>query len=201
MAANVSAKKLHEEGVALFRKNKFETALDKFKQALDSLGDDPRHAAEIYNDMGVTCKQLENYPAAHQALDEAMSRFDQLNDGKGQAQTWGNRAAVYEAEGRAEEAVEAYKKSAGMLEEIGESEMAMYVWQAVSRLRMKQGQYIAAIGAYEEGIENMPEGSFKRKVLRQILKMPGSVLGGLGSRGQAGESDVDDDEDEDETKD
>ena len=64
-----------------------------------------------------------------------------------------------------------------MLEEVGESEMAMYVWQAVSRLRTKQGQYIAAIGAYEEGIENMPEGSLKRKVLRQILKLPGSMLG------------------------
>jgi tetratricopeptide (TPR) repeat protein len=198
MVANVSAKKLHEEGVALFRKNKLEAALDKFNQALDSVGDDLQHAAEIYNDIGVTCKQLGNYPAAHQALDEAMSRFDQLNYGKGRAQTWGNRAAVYEAEGRPNEAVEAYKKSAGMLEEIGESEMAMYVWQAVSRLRMKQGQYIAAIGAYEEGIENMPEGSFKRKVLRQILKMPGGVLGGLGSgQGQAGKSDDDEDEDDD----
>jgi hypothetical protein len=64
-----------------------------------------------------------------------------------------------------------------MLEEVGESEMAMYVWQAISKLRTKQGQYIAAIGAYEEGIENMPEGSLKRKVLQQILKLPGSMLG------------------------
>ena len=72
-----------------------------------------------------------------------------------------------------------------MLEEIGESEMAMYVWQAVSRLRTKQGQYIAAIGAYEEGIENMPEGSLKRKVLQKIMKLPGSVLGLPGASGES----------------
>ncbi|NJN94763.1 MAG: tetratricopeptide repeat protein [Anaerolineales bacterium] len=110
-----------------------------------------------------------------------MTRFTGLQDKKGQAQTWGNRASIYEAEGRLEEAVETYKTSASMLEEAGESELAMFVWQAVSKLRTKQGQYIAAIGAYEEGIENMPAGSLKRKVLQQILKLPGSMLGMAGS--------------------
>jgi hypothetical protein len=87
---------------------------------------------------------------------------------------------VLEDEGALEEAIETYKQSATMLEEVGESEMAMYVWQAVSRLRMEQKQYIAAIGAYEEGVENMPEGSFKKKVLQQLLKLPGNMLGGSG---------------------
>ncbi|MCK6630528.1 MAG: tetratricopeptide repeat protein [Anaerolineae bacterium] len=179
--AQLSGKKIQEQGVALFRKGKFEAALEKFNEALQVLADQPKQAAEIYNDLGVTYKQLGNYPAAHQALDEAMTRFTQLQDKKGEAQTWGNRASIYEAEGRLEEAVETYKISASMLEEVGESELAMYVWQAVSKLRTKQGQYIAAIGAYEEGIENMPEGSLKRKVLQQILKLPGSMLGLAGS--------------------
>lgn len=194
--SNVSSQKLHEEGVALFRKGKLAPALEKLEQALSSAGDDARRAAEIYNDIGVVYKQLENYPAAHQALDEAMSRFTTLEDVRGQAQTWGNRAAVYQAEGKIDQAIDTYKKSAGMLEEAGESEMAMYVWQAVSRLRMKQGEYIAAIGAYEEGIENMPQGSFKRKVLQQILKMPGSMLGGLGQGGPADDDDQDEEDDE-----
>ena len=175
--AQTSSKQLQEQGVALFRKGKFETALQKFNEALQAAADQAKQAAEIYNDMGVTHRQLADYAAAHQALAEAMTLFTQLQDKKGEAQTLGNRASVYEAEGRLDEAVDTYKKSAAMLEEVGESEMAMYVWQAVSRLRTKQGQYIAAIGAYEEGIENMPEGSLKRKVLRQILKLPGSMLG------------------------
>jgi tetratricopeptide (TPR) repeat protein len=176
---NPSSQKLHEQGVALFRQGKFQPALQKLNQALEAT-ENPTKAAEIYNDLGVTHKQLEDYPAAHKALDEAMSRFAQSLNKKGTAQTLGNRAVVYEAEGLVEKAVETYKEAVVILEEIGESEMAMYVWQAISRLRAKQGQYIAAIGAYEEGIENMPEGSFKRKVLQQIMKIPGNMLGNAG---------------------
>ncbi|MBN1218544.1 MAG: tetratricopeptide repeat protein [Anaerolineae bacterium] len=176
----MTSKKLHEQGVALFRQEKYEAALEKLNEALSAAADDPKQAAEIYNDLGVTYKQLEDVAAAHQALDEAWARFTELADQKGQAQTLGNRAAVYEAEGLLDEAVDAYKKSAAMLEEMGETEMAMYVWQAVSRLRMKQKQYVAAIAAYEEGVENLPKGSLKKKILQQILKMPGNLLGGPG---------------------
>lgn len=181
--ANIS-KKLHQQGIDLFRAEEYEAALDRFEEALQNESD-ARHMAEIYNDIGVTHKELEDYPAAYLALNEAMSRFTDLEDKKGQAQTLGNRAAVYEAEGLAEEAVETYKQSAAMLEEIGESEMAMYVWQAISQLRRSQGQYLAAIGAYEEGIENMPDSSIKKKILSQILKMPGSFLGGGGKKAEA----------------
>jgi tetratricopeptide (TPR) repeat protein len=184
----ISSTKSHKEGITLFRAGKYAEALEKFKIALQS-ETDPKHIAEIYNDIGVTHKELEDYPAAYLALNEAMSHFTELADEKGQAQTLGNRAAVYEAEGLTEEAVETYKQSAAMFEALGESDMAMYVWQAVSRLRMKQRQYIAAIGAYEEGVDNMPEGSLKGKILRQILKVPGSMLGG-GSK----PTQIDDDE-------
>ena len=178
--------KLHKEGVALFRAGNYTEALEKLETALQN-ETDPKHLAEIYNDLGVTYKEVADFPAAYQALDEAMSRFTELADEKGQAQTLGNRAAVYEAEGLTEEAVEAYKQSAAIFEALGESDMAMYVWQAVSRLRMKQKQYIAAIGAYEEGIDNMPQGSLKAKILRQILKVPGSMLGGAGKPTQTDE--------------
>ena len=175
-----SDRKLHEQGVNLFRKGKPEAALVKFEEALQQT-DNPQHIAEIYNDIGATYKQLEDYPAAYEALDEALQRFIALEDIKGQAQAIGNGASVYEAEGMLEEAVAAYKQSATMLEEVGESDMAMYVWQAVSRLRLKQKQYIAAIGAYEEGVENMPDSSMKKKFLRRLLGMPGSMMGGLGA--------------------
>jgi tetratricopeptide (TPR) repeat protein len=188
------AKKLHEEGVALFRKGKPAEALQKFNEALQNVEPSSRQTAEIYNDLGVTHKQLEDYPAAHRALDQAMEQFIALKDEKGRAQTLGNRAAVYEAEGLAEKAVETYKESAQIFETIGENDMAMYVWQAVSRLRMKQRQYIAAIGAYEEGVENMPEGSFKRKVLSQILKTPSSLLGGGASQDEEEDEDEEDEE-------
>ncbi len=188
--ANPSSKKLHEAGVALFRKEKFNEALQKFNEAIEAAADDNNRAAQIYNDVGVTHKQLGDYEAAHAALDEAMNRFVTLDDTKGQAQTLGNRASVYEAEELMDEAIDAYKQSAHMFEALGENEMAMYVWQAISRLRKSQGRYIEAIGAYEEGVDNMPESSFKRKIMQKLLRMPGTMLGGGGS------SDSNDDDEE-----
>lgn len=183
--SNSSAKKLHEDGVSLFRKGKLEAALQKLNEAVQHATEDPQRSAQIYNDLGVVYQKLENYPAAHKALDEAESRFKTLDDEKGQAQALGNRAALYEAEGSLDEAVETYKESAEMLEAIGENDMAMYVWQAISRLRTKQGQYIAAIGAYEEGVSKMPKKSLKRKILEQILKTPTSLLGGASTNDES----------------
>lgn len=185
--SNPSAIKLHEEGVSLFRKGKLETALQKLEAALQHAPEDSHQSAQIYNDLGVVYQKLEDYPAAHKALEDAENRFTALDDKKGQAQTLGNRAALYEAEGSLDEAVELYKESAAMLEAVGENDMAMYVWQAVSRLRTKQGQYIAAIGAYEEGVSKMPKRSFKRKILERILKTPASLLGGASPSDESGE--------------
>ena len=174
-------KKLHKEGIDLFRQGDLETALQKFNNALQEADQNSKLAAEICNDIGVVYTQLEDFDAAHNALDKAMEKFAALDDEKGQAQTLGNRGAVYQTQGLLEEAIETYKQSATMLEEAGENKMAMYVWQSISKLRMKQGQYIAAIGAYEEGVDNMPQGSFKRKILQQLLKAPGALLGSPGT--------------------
>ncbi|HMR64495.1 MAG TPA: tetratricopeptide repeat protein [Anaerolineae bacterium] len=175
---NPTAKKSHDEAVNLFRQGQLEAARDKLQEALQLAADGTRQQAEIYNDLGVVYTQLQMYEAADEALDKAMEGFIALADRKGQGQTLGNLAALCQAEDELEEAVEIYKESAQILEEVGESEMAMYAWQAISKIRMKQGQYIAAIGAYEEGVENMPQSSFKRKILSQILKAPTKFIGG-----------------------
>ncbi|MCB0209067.1 MAG: tetratricopeptide repeat protein [Anaerolineae bacterium] len=183
--SNQTAKKLHEDGVTLFRRGQLEEAFQKLQEALQNADEDSRQKAEIYNDLGVIHTQREDYEAAYEALNEAMERFTDADDRKGQGQTLGNLAATLQAEGDLERAVESYKMAATYLEEAGENNMAMYVWQAISKIRMKQGQYIAAIGAYEEGIEKMPQNSFKRKIMRQILKAPNSLLGGGGSTDEA----------------
>jgi tetratricopeptide (TPR) repeat protein len=90
----------------------------------------------------------------------------------------GNRGSVLEGQERYEEAVDAYKQSAQMFEQIGDSDSAMYVWQAISRLRLNQKQWLSAIAAYEEGVENMPDRSLKKGLLRRILRLPGGFLRG-----------------------
>ncbi len=172
-----STKELHQAGISQFRQGNMEAALEKLQQALQSAPENSRPQAEVYNDLGVVYRELKDFDAAFDALDEAMAIFNELGDAKGQAQALGNLGALLEAEEDYDAAVNSYKQSAKLLEELGESEMAMYVWQAISRLRTRQGQYVAAIGAYEEGVENMPKG-FKRSALEKLLKMPGKLLGG-----------------------
>ena len=53
--------KLHKEGVTLFRAGNYAEALEKLEIALQN-ETDPKHIAEIYNDVGVTHKELEDFP-------------------------------------------------------------------------------------------------------------------------------------------
>jgi hypothetical protein len=52
----------------------------------------------------------------------------------------------------------------------------MFVWQALSRMRLKQKEWLPAIAAYEEGIEAMPEGSLKKGLLKRLMTLPGNWL-------------------------
>jgi hypothetical protein len=55
----------------------------------------------------------------------------------------------------------------------------MYTRQALSRLHLEHKQWLTAIAAYEEGIEAMPDRSLKKKVLQQLMQLPGRwLLGG-----------------------
>jgi tetratricopeptide (TPR) repeat protein len=183
-------RKLHQEAVRRFQAGDYAAAEQLLDEALARARaeNDPALMAEVLNDLGVVQRQLGDHQAALAALQQAMEHFTSAEDNTGRARTLGNLAAVYESQEKFEEAVDTYKEAATVFEAVGETELAMYTWQAVSRLRMKQGQWIAAIGAYEEGVENMPERSLKRGFLTRLLRLPGKML--------PGSKDEDDDADE-----
>ena len=172
--------KLHALGITHFRAGRFEDAAQALAEAYaaaEAAGDRQR-AAEILNDMGVTRRELAEWVQAEAALDKAYLILVELGNVKGKAQVIGNLGSVYEGQERYEEAVDAYKQSATMFEQVGDSDSAMYAWQALSRLRLKQGQWLPAIAAYEEGIENLPDRSLKKGLLKRILRLPGGMLRG-----------------------
>jgi len=168
----------HKLGINHFRAGHLDDAAQAFDEALAAVeAEDDRHKeAEILNDLGVTRRELGEWDQAEAALAKADVLFTSLGDVKGQAQVAGNLGSVLEGSQRYEEAAEAYRRSARMFEDIGESDLAMYAWQALSRLHMKHKQWLPAIAAYEEGIENMPDGSPKKGLLRRIVRMPGRWL-------------------------
>jgi tetratricopeptide (TPR) repeat protein len=171
---------LHALGITHFRAGRFADAAQALAEAyaLSEASGDRQRAAEILNDMGVTRRELAEWVQAEAALEKAYLIFVELGNVKGKAQVMGNMGSVLEGQERHEEAVDAYKQSARMFEQIGDSDSAMYAWQALSRLRMKQGQWLSAVAAYEEGIENLPDRSFKKGLLQRILRLPGGLLRG-----------------------
>ncbi|MGQ9501723.1 MAG: tetratricopeptide repeat protein [Anaerolineae bacterium] len=173
--------KLHAKGIQHYRAKCYAAAAQSFEEAriaAEQAGE--RHyLAEALNDLGVTRRELGEWDAAQQALEAAYGLFRELQDARGQAQALGNLASVYEGRGDRVAAAEAYRESARMFEALGENEMAMYARQALSRLHLEQKQWLTAIAAYEEGIEAMPDSSLKKKVLRQLMRLPGRwLLGG-----------------------
>jgi tetratricopeptide (TPR) repeat protein len=172
--------KLHALGITHFRAGRFADAAQAFADAYAAAeaARDRQKAAEILNDMGVARRELAEWVQAEAALEKAYILFAELGNVKGKAQVMGNIGSVLEGQERYDEAVDAYKQSASMFEQIGDNDSAMYTWQALSRLRMKQGQWLSAIAAYEEGIENLPDRSLKKGLLKRILKLPGNLLRG-----------------------
>jgi tetratricopeptide (TPR) repeat protein len=172
--------KLHALGITHYRAGRFRDAAQAFGDALaaaEASGDRAR-AAEILNDLGVTRRELAEWVQAEAALEKAYVIFAELGNVQGKAQVMGNMGSVFEGQERYEDAVEAYKESARMFEQIKDGDSAMYAWQALSRLRMKQGEWLPAIAAYEEGIENLPDRSLKKGLLKRILRLPGGLLRG-----------------------
>lgn len=170
---------LQKEGVDAFRAGDYELALSKFEAMIEAAAEAGKldKRAEALNDLGVIRKQLDDIPGALEALNEALAYYQEVDDERGEAQVLGNFGMVEEAAGQFDDAVQSYLDSAAIFEELGESEMAMYSWQALSRLRLKQKEWVGAISAYEEGISHLPDNSFKKKMLQQVLKFPYKFLG------------------------
>lgn len=175
----VNLEKLQKEGVDAFRAGNYELAEEKFLALIDAATaeNNPAKVAEAHNDLGVVRKQLGDIDGALIALNFALNYYQSVDDERGEAQVLGNFGMVEEAAGKIEEAIQSYLDSAAIFEELGDSEMAMYSWQALSRLRLKNKDWINAIAAYEEGIAHLPDSSIKKKIVQTLLKTPQKLLG------------------------
>ncbi len=170
---------LQHAGVEAFRSGDYETALAKFQALVDAATaeNDLSKRAEALNDLGVIRKQLDDLPGAFEALEAALAYYQEVDDRAGEGRVLGNMGMVEEAMGKYDDAVQSYVDSAAIFEELGESELAMYGWQSLSRLRMRRKEWISAISAYEEGISHLPDNSFKKKMLQKLLKFPYKFVG------------------------
>ncbi len=170
--------KLQQEGVKAFQSGNYKLAQSKFEAMLEvaTKEDKPLKIAESLNDLGVTLKQLGNLEGALEALSRALKYYQDNDDELGEAKTLGNFGMIEEAAEKHEDAIQSYLDAASIFEELGETELATYTWQALSRLQLRKKEWISAIASYERGIANLPDNSVKKKIVQNILKAPGKFI-------------------------
>lgn len=173
------SEKLHKKGIEAFRVGDYEEAKTHFEAVLAAAraANDRKKEAEALNDLGVVRKELDDIEGAFEALNHALDIYTELEDAKGEGITLGNLGKVEEAAGKYEEAIESYIEAAAIFEESQDSEMAMYCWQALSRLKMHRKDWLGAISAYEEGIAHLPDRSIKKKIMQKLLQLPFKFMG------------------------
>ncbi len=163
-----------KKGIEAFKVGDYQEAKGHFEDALEAATaeNDRKKMAEALNDLGVVYRELDDIDNALKVLEQALQHYQEMDDERGEAITLGNLGKVEESAGKFEDAVQSYLDSAAIFEELGETEMAMFCWQALSRLKLHQKDWLGAITAYEEGIAHLPDKSIKKKILQKVLKAP-----------------------------
>ena len=79
--------------------------------------------------------------------------------------------------GRLDEAVEAYRQSAEVLQSAGENDLRAYVMKSLSALHLRTGRHVAAIAAMESGLEGIEHPKPQQRLLKRLLSAPLKLLG------------------------
>lgn len=175
-----AADELKNKGIDHYRAGQFEEAIGVFVQAQQAFlaGGDTAQAAECANNRGVAARQAARLDEAETAFTEARQLFERLGDRKSQGMVVGNLGALAESRDQRERAVTLYKEAIGLFEAAGAADLSAETWRALSRLRMKQRQWFAALGAYDTSLDGVQHLTATQRALRGLLKISRRLMGG-----------------------
>jgi tetratricopeptide (TPR) repeat protein len=171
---------LHLKGVQHFHAAEYEEAIEALQAARQLYQDagERQNVAEVLNDLGVVCRKKGDLPQAAQSLHQARAIFAELGARKFEAQALGNLGNLHQAGGEMEQAATLYKEAATLFQDANEPQLAFETWRALSRLRMGQGRWLAALAAYDTGLSCLPRLSLGQRILRWLLQLPLKLAGG-----------------------
>jgi tetratricopeptide (TPR) repeat protein len=169
---------LAQEGQTEYEKGNYLSAANSFKAAADgfsSIGEE-LSAAEMANNQSVALLQGgEAKPALEAALGTDLI-FAASGDIKRQAMAIGNQAAALEKLERFDEAIEAYKKSGELLASVCEFELRAYVYQSISSLQLKRGNYLEAYAVMRAGVMDVKQPNLTQRLLKSLMDVPFRIL-------------------------
>ncbi len=168
------------EGIRLYREGRYEEAAARFAEAQAAFAAEGRakDAAEAANNRGVCWRQAARWDEAQAAFGEARAGFQAIGHVAGEGQVVGNLGSLSDSQGQLEQAAAYYDEAITLLESAGEKDLAQATYTALSRLKLKQGNWIGAINAFEGGLSQVDRPSLLQRVLRKFLGVPRKLSGG-----------------------
>ena len=128
-------------GIALYRRDEYELALDAFEKAIELKPD----YADAWNNRGVTLGRLDRHEEALKACDKAIELKPDYAD------AWNNRGFALAKLGRYEEALEACDKAIELKPDYAEA------WDSKGFALAKLGRYEEALEACDKATELKPD--------------------------------------------
>jgi tetratricopeptide (TPR) repeat protein len=165
---------LVKEAQAEYQNRNFQAAAKLYQAAAESYcakGDDISRA-EMANNCSVAYLNGGEAGLALQATQGSEQVFEKIGDLKQQGMAIGNQAAALEKLKRQDEAVQAYQRSAELLEAAGEYELRAYVMKAMSMLQLRQRRYLEAYATLRAGIMGVKHPNVKQRLLRSLIQIP-----------------------------
>ena len=179
MTEEYTASEFQDQGVDAYRAGEYEDALEAFEQArnLAAEAGDREGEVEALGSMGVVSVELENWDEARhfldQALDICVETEDQINRGK----VLGNLGMMYARQGDKENAAEAYEQAIDIFRDLGETGYEKDIARQLSKVQLKKGSFLDAIGSYREGLEEEEEATGTQKMARKLFRLFGRLSG------------------------
>jgi tetratricopeptide (TPR) repeat protein len=178
MSEPAALQNLSEQALSSYNSGDYQKAAALFTSVAEGFtkNGDNLSAAEALNNRSVA---LLKAGCAEEALQAAMGTdrvFASGGDSRRQAQALANQAAALEALKKNAEALNTYRQSAELLEQIGDKESLTFVMQSMSALQLRMGKQFDAMASMDAALASKKNLTLKEKLLKKLLRMPFKML-------------------------
>ncbi len=175
---NDSLSSLLKRAQEAYQVGRFPEAAGLFEQAARqySQGGDALNAAEMANNRSVALLQAGDAQGALAAAEGTDAVFAQAGDVRRQALAAGNQAAALEKLNRLDEALQRYRQSADLLQQVGDTENRAAVLKSISALQIRTGHQLEALASMDAALTNQKKLGLQERFLKKLLDVPMRML-------------------------
>ena len=171
---------LKEEGLKQFQQGELDNALATFETAVSvyAAEQNPVGQAEMLNNIGALQRMRGKHEESLEAFTTADALCQQAGDVNRRAQVLGNMGDLYAGMGDKDTASRYYSDAAELFAQCDDRQKQSQVLKALSLLRLRQGQWMAAMLHMENSLVVRPRRGLFGSLFLGMLRFALSLFGG-----------------------